>query len=100
MVVVMYPMSLLLYFGIVSLDVVMFFLVVRWLVQRWPAKWLRAFDAAGVQIVDGTLALVNRCLAHGDGQRTVRPDAALALSLLGVSLLRMVLWGLFRLANG
>lgn len=100
MVVVMYPMPLLLYFGIVLLDVVIFFLIVRWLAAWWPAQWLRAFDAAGAQIVGGALALVDRCLAHGDGQRAVRSEAALALSMFAASLLRMLLWGLLRLTNG
>lgn len=93
MALVTYLMSMLLYFAIVLLDIVFVFIVVRCLVQRWPARWLIAFDTAGVQLVQGILGHVGRCLARAGGA-PVRPEAALILSAIALMILRLMLSGL------
>jgi len=38
-----------------AIDLVLFFLVVRVLVGRWPTWWLVGFDAAGQKLIDALL---------------------------------------------
>ena len=46
------------YFVCMAIDVVLFFLMVRALVTRWPTWWLVGFDAVGGRLVDGLLIRV------------------------------------------
>jgi len=46
------------YFVCLAVDVMLFFLMVRALVVRWPTWWLVGFDAAGRWLVDGLLVRV------------------------------------------
>ena len=43
------------YLVCMAIDVVLFFLMIRALVMRWPTWWLAGFDAAGQKLIDGLL---------------------------------------------
>ena len=52
------------YFVCMAIDVVLFFLIVRVLVTRWPTWWLVGFDAVGSRLIDGLLSRVQSLWAR------------------------------------
>ena len=45
----------------VGIDVIMFFVVVRLLLSRWPANWLVSLDNIGARLVDSFADAVAKC---------------------------------------
>ena len=81
--------------AVIGLDVVSFFLVIRALCIRWPARPLLAMDRVGKPVTDPLIESVARAIPCDwiDGDER-RQRIALAVTLLVVALCRLALAGL------
>lgn len=79
-----------LHLGVVGIDLVTFFLVVRLLAARWPLEWLKAFDRVGAPIVDGLQRAIGKRLGiasfNGSSQAIIT-----VVMLVALGAIRMVL---------
>ena len=85
-----------LYLAIMSLDIVILFSSIRLLVNRWPYKWLLAFDRVGEPLVKCCLTCCDQ-VARRLGIDTFRPQRRLVCTLLGLMTIRILLAGIWQL---
>ena len=76
------------YLALIALDIIGFFLIVRLLYMRWPARWLAVWDQAGTPLMDGLCRQTRKSIPQLGG---VSPPVFYILMLLGVGLMRLVL---------
>ena len=76
-----------LFLVLTALDIAMFFVVVRIVTRRWPARWIVAFDAAGKSLVDGILGVFGQTTQRAQ-ERRMREGPKLVLSLIILWLVR------------
>ena len=81
--------------AMIGLDLISFFLVIRVLTFRWPARPLLALDRIGEPVIDPLLATVGRTVPSDwtNGKVRLRHLDA-AVTLLVLALCRLVLAGL------
>ena len=83
------------YLAVVGLDVICFFVVVRVLALRWPARPLLALDRVGKPATDPLLESAFRAIpGHWVSSEQRRKHFAAALTLLVIALCRLALAGL------
>jgi len=74
-----------------GIDILAFFIVVRMIVQtRRAPRWIMAFDAAGCELVNGSIRILDRGLLFLTGAHW-RENAKLVLALLVLWILRFSL---------
>jgi len=86
----------LLYLAMLMLDIVLFFVAIRFWVRRRPHSWLAHFDRAGGSLVQGALGILHRNLS-GRYFGSLAETTQLLVLLSILLLLRLCFMGFWRL---
>ena len=73
-----------------GIEIIMFFLLVRLILQWRSTRWLRAFDDAGKGLVDPTIQLLGK-ITYRFGKRHLTLKSQLLLALLLLELCHTIL---------
>ena len=94
--IVFNPILAILYFINLGIDIAMFFLVVRLIMNHHSVQWLAGLDRVGNALVDGMASLVARCW-NSKSQKPLSANGCVIVDLVALTLIKLILSGIVQL---